>query len=72
MSNAIIHEIGIFAERRSVPVAHAHTLVSIFERASEMTGRPVREIVNQATYFNAPLADYIKEVAETVAAECPA
>lgn len=63
----LTNEIAIFATRHSVPVSIAYTLPAIFNKAAEMIDLPVRAVINNATYFNQPLANYIKEVAQTVA-----
>ena len=69
MTNQLTHEIGIFAQRQNVPAAHAHTLPSIFDKLAEIGNKPVRAVVNMATYNNQPLADYIKELAEQIAGQ---
>lgn len=61
------HEILIFAQRRNVPAEHVYTLPTIFDKVAGVAQQPVRSIINQATYTNDGLADYIKEVAAQVA-----
>lgn len=67
MTDLILSEIAIFAERQSVSPSVAYTLPTVFDKIAEIAGQPVRAIIAQATYSNQPLADYIKEVAEKVA-----
>lgn len=66
------HEVAIFAERHNVPTGQAHTLPAIFSKIAKVGGKPVRAIIAQATYTNSALAEYVKELAEQVAAEVPA
>jgi len=67
MTNLIISEIAIFAERFSISHGAAYTLPTVFEQVAEMVDKPVREIISQATYTNKPLGEYIKQIALQVA-----
>jgi len=61
-------EVATFAERFSVPAEAAVALPAVFGKVVEVSGRPLRSIVAEATYKNSALAEYIKSLAVTVTA----
>lgn len=62
-------ELAIFAARFSIEPAEAYVLPTVFERAAQMVGLPIRSLLSQATYSNQPLGEYIASVARKVAQE---
>jgi hypothetical protein len=58
-----------FASRFSILPRDAYVLPALFENAAAKAGLPVRALLSQATYSNAPLGEYLANAARKVAAE---
>ena len=72
MSSNLLSDISIFANRFLVPTSAEHALPSVFSKIAKIGNQPVRSIVNQATYTNKPLGDYVKATAVKVSRETSA
>lgn len=62
-------ELAIFASRFNIAAKEAYVLPALFERTAELVKMPVRVLLNEATYNNQALGDYLAEAARKVAKE---
>ncbi len=62
-------ELAIFAARFGITAKEAYVLPALFERVAEMMKMQVRVLLNEATYNNQALGDYLAEAARKVAKE---
>jgi hypothetical protein len=63
MHNAL----AIFAARYNITPRDAYVLPALFDHSAAIAKLPVRELVEQATYSNAKLGEYIAKLARIVA-----